>query len=83
MGFGLPAALAHKSRDRTIPLSVSPVTALHDECARAGHRKTQAVTVENLLLDNQRLGMVRQWQQLFFQNDTAKPPLLITPISSC
>ncbi|MGU0043271.1 hypothetical protein ACVXHA_12125 [Escherichia coli] len=27
--------------------------------------------------------MVRQWQQLFFRNDTAKPPLLITPISSC
>ena len=31
-----------------------------------GLNQTRQITSENLLLDNQRLGMVRQWQDLFW-----------------
>lgn len=38
-----------------------------------GTVKRKQLPLKIVLLDNQRLGMVRQWQQLFFQNVIAKP----------
>ncbi|MFO6425698.1 thiamine pyrophosphate-dependent enzyme [Escherichia coli] len=80
MGLSLPAAWsACKSRDRTIPSSVSPVTALHDECTIVGTVKRKQLPLKIVLLDNQRLGMVRQWQQLFFQERYSETTLTDNP----
>ncbi len=50
MGFGLPAAVgAQVARPNDTVVCISGDGFFHDECARAGHRKTQAVTVENRL----------------------------------
>ena len=38
-----------------------------------GTVKRKQLPLKIVLLDNQRLGMVRQWQQLFFRNVIAKP----------
>ena len=55
-------------------LSVSLVTALYDECAGVrGTIKRKQLPIKLVLLDNQRLGMVRQWQELFLSNVIVKP----------
>jgi len=69
MGFGLPAAigaqLAHPNR---------PVFAIVGDggfqmaMAELATMRRYALPVKILLIDNAHLGMVRQWQQLFFQS---------------
>ncbi len=67
MGFGLPAAIGAQMahRDRTVVAIVGDggFQMTLPELATLGRYK---LPVKILLIDNQRLGMVRQWQELFF-----------------
>ena len=76
MGFGLPAALGAQvgAPDKTVVLAVGDgglqmtiqeLTTLAQENAK----------VKILLLNNNYLGMVRQWQQLFFEHRYSSTPM--------
>lgn len=76
MGFGLPAALGAQvgAPDKTVVLAVGDgglqmtiqeLTTLAQENAK----------VKILLLNNNYLGMVRQWQQLFFEKRYSSTPM--------
>lgn len=76
MGFGLPAALGAQvgAPDKTVVLAVGDgglqmtiqeLTTLAQENAK----------VKILLLNNNYLGMVRQWQQLFFESRYSSTPM--------
>lgn len=84
MGFGLPAAVgAQVARPNDTVICISGDGSFMMNVQELGTVKRKQLPLKIVLLDNQRLGMVRQWQQLFFGNVIAKPPLPITPISSC
>ncbi len=67
MGFGLPAAIgakfASKSRDVILFVGDGGFQMTIQELATAWHYK---IPIKIVLLNNNFLGMVRQWQQLFF-----------------
>ncbi|WP_300005004.1 acetolactate synthase 2 catalytic subunit [uncultured Cedecea sp.] len=67
MGFGLPAAVgAQVARPDDTVICVSGDGSFMMNIQELGTVKRKKLPVKILLLDNQRLGMVRQWQQLFF-----------------
>ncbi|MCK3658178.1 acetolactate synthase 2 catalytic subunit [Pasteurellaceae bacterium Pebbles2] len=67
MGFGLPAAIgAKKARTADEVIVVTGDGSIMMNIQELGAVKSYQVPVKILLLDNQRLGMVRQWQSLFF-----------------
>lgn len=67
MGFGLPAAVgAQVARPQDTVICVSGDGSIMMNIQELGTIKRKKLPVKILLLDNQRLGMVRQWQQLFF-----------------
>jgi acetolactate synthase I/II/III large subunit len=68
MGFGLPSAIGAKlgAPDRTV------VTVIGD----GGFQMTSEVAVKIVLLNNNFLGMVRQWQQLFFDKRYSQTELI-------
>jgi len=67
MGFGFPAAIgaqmAHK--DRTV-VAVVGDGGFQMSLAELATLRRYGLPVKILLIDNRRLGMVRQWQELFF-----------------
>lgn len=68
MGFGLPAAIGAKiSRPDDQVILISGDGSFMMNVQELGSIKRGDVPVKILLIDNQRLGMVRQWQSLFFQ----------------
>ena len=67
MGFGLPAAVgAKKARPQDEVILVTGDGSLMMNIQELGSIKRGYLPVKILLLDNQRLGMVRQWQDLFW-----------------
>ncbi len=68
MGFGLPAAIGAKygAPDRTVCLFVGD-GGLQMTIQELGTIMQSDVDVKIILLNNEFLGMVRQWQELFFQ----------------
>lgn len=67
MGFGLPAAVgAKKARPQDEVILVTGDGSLMMNIQELGSIKRGDLPVKILLLDNQRLGMVRQWQDLFW-----------------
>ncbi len=67
MGFGLPAAVgAQVARPQDTVICVSGDGSFMMNVQELGTIKRKQLPVKIVLLDNQRLGMVRQWQQLFF-----------------
>ncbi len=67
MGFGLPAAIgAKKARPEDDVILVTGDGSFLMNIQELGTIKRGSVGVKIVLLDNQRLGMVRQWQTLFF-----------------
>ena len=67
MGFGLPAAVgAQKARPQDEVILVTGDGSLMMNIQELGSIKRGDLPVKILLLDNQRLGMVRQWQDLFW-----------------
>ena len=68
MGFGLPAAIGAKigAPDRTVCLFVGD-GGLQMSIQELGTIMQSNIGVKIILLNNSFLGMVRQWQELFFQ----------------
>lgn len=67
MGFGLPAAVgAQVARPDDCVICISGDGSFMMNVQELGTIKRKQLPVKIVLMDNQRLGMVRQWQQLFF-----------------
>jgi acetolactate synthase-1/2/3 large subunit len=68
MGFGLPAAIgaqfAHPGR---LVVAIAGDGGFQMSLAELATLKRYQLPVKILLIDNQRLGMVRQWQELFYE----------------
>lgn len=80
MGFGLPAAVgAQVARPEDTVICVSGDGSFMMNVQELGTIKRKQLPVKILLLDNQRLGMVRQWQQLFFEERYSETTLTDNP----
>jgi len=80
MGFGLPAAVgAQVARPNDTVICVSGDGSFMMNVQELGTVKRKQLPLKILLLDNQRLGMVRQWQQLFFQERYSETTLTDNP----
>ncbi|MDC0610875.1 acetolactate synthase 2 catalytic subunit [Vibrio sp.] len=67
MGFGLPAAMgAAVARPDDQSILISGDGSFMMNVQELGTLKRRQIPVKMVLLNNQRLGMVRQWQSLFF-----------------
>lgn len=67
MGFGLPAAIGAKiARPDDQSVLITGDGSIMMNIQELGTIKRKQVPVKIVLLNNQRLGMVRQWQSLFF-----------------
>lgn len=67
MGFGLPAALGAKvARPDDEVVLITGDGSIMMNIQELGTLKRRQIPLKIILLDNQRLGMVRQWQSLFF-----------------
>ncbi|MCA2015471.1 acetolactate synthase 2 catalytic subunit [Vibrio tritonius] len=67
MGFGLPAAMgAAVARPEDQSILISGDGSFMMNVQELGTLKRRQIPVKMVLLNNQRLGMVRQWQSLFF-----------------
>ncbi|MCU6662907.1 MAG: acetolactate synthase 2 catalytic subunit [Silvania sp.] len=80
MGFGLPAAVgAQVARPNDTVICVSGDGSFMMNVQELGTIKRKQLPVKIVLLDNQRLGMVRQWQQLFFEERYSETTLTDNP----
>ena len=80
MGFGLPAAVgAQVARPDDTVICVSGDGSFMMNVQELGTIKRKQLPVKIVLLDNQRLGMVRQWQQLFFEERYSETNLSDNP----
>ncbi len=67
MGFGLPAAIgAAKARPEDPSILISGDGSFMMNVQELATLKRYQIPVKMVLINNQRLGMVRQWQSLFF-----------------
>ena len=67
MGFGLPAAMGAKvARPNDESILITGDGSIMMNIQELGTLKRRQIPVKIVLLNNQRLGMVRQWQSLFF-----------------
>ena len=68
MGFGLPAAIGAQLQDRDAQvICVSGDGSFLMNVQELATLRRYGLPVKIVLLDNQALGMVRQWQELFFE----------------
>ncbi|WP_373818277.1 acetolactate synthase 2 catalytic subunit [Glaesserella sp.] len=68
MGFGLPAAVgAAKARPQDPVILITGDGSFMMNIQELGSIKRANLPIKIVLIDNQRLGMVRQWQSLFFK----------------
>jgi acetolactate synthase-1/2/3 large subunit len=76
MGFGLPAAIGAKfgAPDRTVCLFVGD-GGIQMTIQELGTIMQSDVDVKIIILNNSFLGMVRQWQELFFQERYSETPM--------
>lgn len=80
MGFGLPAAVgAQVARPNATVICISGDGSFMMNVQELGTVKRKQLPLKIVLLDNQRLGMVRQWQQLFFQERYSETTLTDNP----
>ncbi|RJG49519.1 acetolactate synthase 2 catalytic subunit [Motilimonas pumila] len=80
MGFGVPAAVgAQVARPEDIVVAVSGDGSFMMNVQELGTIKRRKLPVKILLIDNQRLGMVRQWQKLFFEGRYSETILTDNP----
>lgn len=77
MGFGLPAAIGAKlgQNDRTVLLYVGD-GGLQMTIQELGTIMEYGIEVKIVLLNNNFLGNVRQWQAMFFNNRFSQTPML-------
>ncbi|PKF61255.1 acetolactate synthase 2 catalytic subunit [Psychromonas sp. psych-6C06] len=80
MGFGIPAAVgAQVARPDDTVIAVSGDGSFMMNVQELGTIKRKKLPVKILLIDNQRLGMVRQWQKLFFDGRYSETILTDNP----
>lgn len=80
MGFGLPAAVgAQVARPDDTVICISGDGSFMMNVQELGTVKRKQLPLKIVLIDNQRLGMVRQWQQLFFQERYSETTLTDNP----
>ncbi|EHD19689.1 MULTISPECIES: acetolactate synthase 2 catalytic subunit [Brenneria] len=80
MGFGVPAAVgAQVARPDDMVICISGDGSFMMNIQELGTIKRKRLPVKIVLLDNQRLGMVRQWQQLFFDQRYSETNLSDNP----
>lgn len=80
MGFGIPAAVgAQVARPEDTVICISGDGSFMMNVQELGTIKRKQLPVKILLLDNQRLGMVRQWQELFFEQRYSETILTDNP----
>jgi len=80
MGFGLPAGIgARHARPNDPVVVVSGDGSFMMNVQELGTIKREKLNVKIVLIDNQRLGMVRQWQQLFFEERYSETILTDNP----
>ena len=77
MGFGLPAAIGAKiaAPNRTVCLFVGD-GGLQMTIQELGTIMQEQLNVKIILLNNNYLGMVRQWQELFFNERYSHTPMV-------
>ncbi len=82
MGFCLPAAVgAQVARPEDTVVCISGDCSFIMNVQELGTIKRKQLPIKIVLLDNQRLGMVRQWQQLFFHERYSETNLSDNPDS--
>ncbi len=80
MGFGIPAAVgAQVARPEDMVICISGDGSFMMNVQELGTVKRKQLPLKIVLLDNQRLGMVRQWQQLFFDGRYSETNLSDNP----
>ena len=80
MGFGLPAAIgAAMARPEDTSVLVSGDGSFMMNVQELNTIRRKQLPVKIVLLDNQRLGMVRQWQELFFEGRYSETDLSDNP----
>lgn len=80
MGFGLPAGIGAKvSRPDATVVVVSGDGSFMMNVQELTTIKRRKLAVKILLIDNQKLGMVKQWQQLFFEERYSETDLSDNP----
>lgn len=80
MGFGLPAAVgAQVARPQDTVICISGDGSFMMNIQELGTIKRKRLPVKIVLIDNQRLGMVRQWQTLFFDGRYSETDLSDNP----
>ena len=80
MGFGLPAAIgAQVSRPNDCVIAVSGDGSIMMNVQELSTIKRFQLPVKILLIDNAKLGMVRQWQDLFFDGRLSETDLSDNP----
>ncbi|WP_340613737.1 acetolactate synthase 2 catalytic subunit [Xenorhabdus thailandensis] len=80
MGFGIPAAIgAQMARPEDMVICISGDGSFMMNVQELGTIKRKQLPVKLILLDNQRLGMVRQWQELFFDKRYSETILTDNP----
>lgn len=69
MGFGLPSAIgAQMGRPDQLVVSVVGDGGFQMTCAELATAQVQKLPIKVLIINNNFLGMVRQWQELFYDN---------------
>lgn len=80
MGFGIPAAVgAQIARPDDTVIAVSGDGSFMMNVQELGTIKRKQLPIKIVLIDNQRLGMVRQWQKLFFNGRYSETILTDNP----
>ncbi|CAH9055430.1 Acetolactate synthase isozyme 2 large subunit [Pseudoalteromonas holothuriae] len=80
MGFGLPAAIgAQIARPNDMVVTVSGDGSIMMNIQELATIRRNNLPVKIVIIDNQRLGMVRQWQQLFFEGRYSETNLSDNP----
>lgn len=80
MGFGLPAAIgAQVARPNDTVVAVCGDGSIMMNIQELGTIKRFALPVKVLLIDNAKLGMVKQWQELFFDHRLSETDLSDNP----
>ncbi|PHM36372.1 acetolactate synthase 2 catalytic subunit [Xenorhabdus innexi] len=80
MGFGIPAAIgAQMVRPDDMVICISGDGSFMMNVQELGTIKRKKLPIKIVLLDNQRLGMVKQWQELFFDQRYSETILTDNP----
>lgn len=80
MGFGTPAAIgAQIGKPKNMVICISGDGSFMMNIQELTTIKRKNLPIKIVLLDNQRLGMVRQWQQLFFNKRYSETTLTDNP----